>query len=186
MAKSFMSNFLKKNLFSLEKNAILHNRVLLYFIFLLSLGNLFYLLVERDITTIVIFLIIGFLTSFFSKNMLIVLFVAIATANILKYGASIRHEGLENMVEEGDKDEVEGGDEAELEGEDEAEVEEDETGLEQFEDQQEMDATAEDGDEQVPMNTDPEYECPKCPPCPKTAQAPARKKKKSLFKRLRR
>ncbi len=91
-------SLLKQNLFSLKNNAILHNRVILYFIFLLSLGNLFYLLVERDITTIVIFLVVGFLTSFFSKNMLIILFVAIVTANILKYGANIRHEGLESMV----------------------------------------------------------------------------------------
>lgn len=100
MAKSLLSSFLKQNLFSLKNNAILHNRVLLYFIFLLSLGNLFYLLMERDLTTIVIFLIVGFLTSFFSKNMLIILFVSVVVANILKYGARIRHEGLENIVEE--------------------------------------------------------------------------------------
>lgn len=86
----------------MKNNAILHNRVLLYFIFLVSLGNLFYLTVERDITSIVIFLLVGFLTSFFSKNMLIILFIALITSSILKHGAKIRHEGLENMVDEPD------------------------------------------------------------------------------------
>lgn len=96
------ASFWKKNLFSLKNNAILHNRVILYFIFLVSLGNLFYLTVERDITSIVIFLLVGFLTSFFSKNMLIILFVALITSAILKHGVKIRHEGLENMIDEPD------------------------------------------------------------------------------------
>jgi len=93
------ASFWKKNLFSLKNNAILHNRVILYFIFLVSLGNLFYLSVERDITSIVVFLLVGFLTSFFSKNMLIILFVALLTSTIIKHGAGLRHEGLENMVD---------------------------------------------------------------------------------------
>lgn len=147
MAKSLLSNFLKQNLFSLKNNAILHNRVLLYFVFLLSLGNLFYLLVERDITTIVIFLIVGFLTSFFSKNMLIILFVSIVTANILKYGANIRHEGLENMVEEEDVaiEAMEGEDELAME--DEAAMDTEETDLsnaildEEAVDEEEVDTT---------------------------------------------
>lgn len=92
----------KKNFFSFKNNAILHNRVILYFIFLVSLGNLFYLSVERDFTSISIFLLVGFLTSFFSKNMLIVLFVALLTSAIIKHGAKLRHEGLENMVDDPD------------------------------------------------------------------------------------
>lgn len=34
--------------------------------------------------------------------MLIILFVALVTSTILKYGAGVRHEGLENMVDEPD------------------------------------------------------------------------------------
>jgi hypothetical protein len=101
-----MKSILKKNI-SLKSISILHNRVLLYFVFILSLGNLFYLLLERDITTIVIFLIVGFLTSFFSKNMMVILFVAVTLSNILKYGARIRHEGLENIADGEDDDDVE-------------------------------------------------------------------------------
>lgn len=86
-------------MFSLKNNAILHNRVILYFIFLVSLGNLFYLTVERDITSILVFLLVGFLTAFFSKNMLIILFVALITSSLIKYGAGVRHEGLENRVD---------------------------------------------------------------------------------------
>jgi len=129
MAKSLM----KQNLFSLNNNALLHNRGILYFVFLLSLGNLFYLLMERDITTIVVFLIVGFLTSFFSKNMMVILFVAVAVGNILKYGANIRNEGLENMAGEEDKEyQLEGmedgedGEEEEVEGMEDGEEEEEE------------------------------------------------------------
>ncbi len=100
------SSFWKKNLFSLKNNAILHNRVILYFIFLVSLGNFFYLTVERDITSIVIFLLVGFLTSFFSKNMLIILFIALITSSILKHGVGVRHEGLENMIDPPEYNEI--------------------------------------------------------------------------------
>jgi len=33
---------------------------------------------------------VGYLTTFYSKNMIVVMFVALATANVLKYGSSVR------------------------------------------------------------------------------------------------
>jgi hypothetical protein len=91
---------LKGNLFSSHQNPILHNRWVLYVIFFISLANLFYLSVERDFTTISIFILVGFLTSFFSKNMLIILFFGLVSANILKYGSGIVKEGFEESDED--------------------------------------------------------------------------------------
>jgi len=134
----------KKNLFSLKNNAILHNRAILYFIFLLSLGNLFYLSVERDFITIVNFILVGFLTSFFSKNMLIILFVALITSTLLRNTLKTTFEGLDNM-EEGAMDGEEVGadddndlmDERYLEEDDETPKKKSKSNIEEFEEEQE-------------------------------------------------
>jgi cytoskeletal protein RodZ len=52
---------------------------------------------ENDIVSIVLFAIIGYLTSFFSKNMIIILVIAVVFTNVLKYGANITREGAANM-----------------------------------------------------------------------------------------
>jgi uncharacterized membrane protein (DUF106 family) len=79
-------------------NSILHNRVLLYAILLLALLDLFYLANVKDFTSVIVFILVGVLTSFFCKNMIVILFVAICITHILKYPRSL--EGAENMNEE--------------------------------------------------------------------------------------
>ena len=79
--------------------AILYNRNVLYFIFFLSLGYLFYILSTYDYYTFSIFVIIGFLTSFFSKNMVVILALAMSVSFIFKYGTNIRPEGFEEGVD---------------------------------------------------------------------------------------
>lgn len=76
--------------------AILYNRNVLYFIFFLTLGYLFYILSMYDYYTFSIFVIIGFLTSFFSKNMVVILALAMSVSFIFKYGTNIRPEGFED------------------------------------------------------------------------------------------
>jgi FtsZ-interacting cell division protein ZipA len=68
------------------KNIILHNRYLLYFIFIVALSDFLYLVYINDIYSASIFALIGFLTSFFSKNMIVILVMAMAVSNILKFG----------------------------------------------------------------------------------------------------
>lgn len=77
-----------------NKNAILHNKYVLYLIFIISLGNLLTLVYTYDYYSASIFVLIGFLTSFFSKNMIVILFIAIAFTNIIKYGAKAGVEGM--------------------------------------------------------------------------------------------
>ena len=89
-AKFIMSNKTSKS--------ILHNRVLLYAILLLALLDLFYLANMKDFTSVIVFILVGILTSFFSKNMIVILFVSMCITHILKYPRSL--EGAENMDEE--------------------------------------------------------------------------------------
>jgi hypothetical protein len=94
LLKNNINNF-KKQLFSPNNNAIIHNKFVLYLVLIISLFNLFYLSVERDMVTIVIFILVGLLTSFFSKNMLVIMVIALTISSILKYGTRIRREGFE-------------------------------------------------------------------------------------------
>jgi len=76
--------------------SLLYNRGVLYFIFILALGYLFYLSTIYDFYTLSIFVIIGFLTSFFSKNMIVILSLAMAVSFIFKFGTKIRPEGFDS------------------------------------------------------------------------------------------
>jgi hypothetical protein len=79
-----------------NKNAILHNKYVLYLIFIIALSNLLTLVYTYDYYSASIFVLIGFLTSFFSKNMIVILFIAIAFTNIIKYGAKAGIEGMKS------------------------------------------------------------------------------------------
>lgn len=82
------------SIFSKKNNSLIHNKFILYFVLIISLADLFYLSVERDFISIISFILIGFLFSFFTKNMLIILFLALTLTNILKFGSGITKEGF--------------------------------------------------------------------------------------------
>jgi hypothetical protein len=69
------------------------------------LGNLLYLSVSGKFAFIAIFMLIGFLATFFSKNMVVILVIAMAATSIIQFGARGAIEGMEG---EEDEDEVEG------------------------------------------------------------------------------
>jgi hypothetical protein len=124
----FNSIVSKKN-----SNSILHNRVLLYALLILALLDLFYLANSRDFTSVTIFILIGLLTSFFCKNMIVILFVSICITHILKYPRSL--EGAENMNDDEDKEEKE-----DMENEDEKEEDEKKESMENKKNTEEMTA----------------------------------------------
>jgi hypothetical protein len=111
---------------------ILYNKWVLYFIFIVGIYDIIHFYQRGNITAVVIFFIVGFLTSFFSKNMIVVIVSAIAVSHIVAYGNKMT-EGLENENEK-DEEEEEGFEEGieeedeepkkkkETDGEDEAET----------------------------------------------------------------
>jgi hypothetical protein len=101
-----------KNIFSNNNSkasekfkSLLSNRGILYLLFALAIGNLFYLGTSNDIWTIAIFVLTGFLTSFFSKNMVVILCIALAVSSIIKYGTpTSSSEGFD--IADADKDKI--------------------------------------------------------------------------------
>jgi hypothetical protein len=96
-------NNIKQQIFASKNNLIIHNRYILYILLIISLADLYYLAITHDYVSAAIFILVGFLTTFFSKNMIIILFFSLVFANILKYGNNSNQEGLvgsENEVED--------------------------------------------------------------------------------------
>ena len=105
IVSNIMKNLKNNRILDAKNNAIIHNRFILYFIFFIALADLYYLTVAGDFFSVSIFILIGFLTSFFSKNMMIIFFIALTVTNILKYGTKIRHsEGFEDADTDADED----------------------------------------------------------------------------------
>ena len=78
-----------------DTGKILHNRFVLYFVLFLALSDLLFLAMGSELVSISIFILSGFVTSFFSKNMMVIMCVAMVITNILRYGTGIRmSEGL--------------------------------------------------------------------------------------------
>jgi hypothetical protein len=92
-------------------NHLLHNRFLLYLLLLVVIVDIVYLIDTRDYKSLTTLLIIGLLTTFFSKNMIVVLFLAITLTNVLKYGVHASNhysnsmEGFTSDLDEGKLDE---------------------------------------------------------------------------------
>lgn len=104
---------LGKNIFNYKSNvSILYNKYLLYAFFIVALTQLVYLLQMGNYYFATILLLIAVLTRYFSKNMLVVVCVALASTNILMLGPNAG----KNIVEGFEDDET---DEAEKKGDDE-------------------------------------------------------------------
>ena len=87
--------------------AILNSRFLLYFIFFLSIIDLLFFSVAGEFGFIAVFILIGYLTSFFSKNMMVILTIAMVCTNIIRFGRDVRVEGM-TTEEEYDEENHEG------------------------------------------------------------------------------
>ena len=86
---------------------MLNNKWILYTILFISIIDLFNFYSKSDTTAIAIFLVVGFLTTYFSKNMLVVLVVAIAVTHIARFGTASM-EGMENEEVEEEEEVTEG------------------------------------------------------------------------------
>ena len=85
-----------KNHITANMGKILYSRPILYVIFIICLFQLFVFTSIGDYYSAAIFVLVGFLTSFFSKNMLVILVIALVITNILKYGTKVRQEGFDD------------------------------------------------------------------------------------------
>jgi hypothetical protein len=85
-------NFTKKS----NHINILHNRLILYFILFLSIINLTFNGLVGNFLIPTLFILIGIVTSFFSKNMVVILTISLITSNVIVYGTKLNYnEGME-------------------------------------------------------------------------------------------
>tara|TARA_A100001015_G_scaffold318496_1_gene438563 strand:+ start:1812 stop:2261 length:450 start_codon:yes stop_codon:yes gene_type:complete len=118
-----------KSVGSIPKS-ILYNRYLLYFIFAVTIGNIVQLMSQQDHMSVVIMVIVGLLTSFFSKNMVVIMCIALVVTNLLKYGTRLRSEGFKTMDGEEEEEEEDDDNEEEDEEEDDDDKEADDKEVE--------------------------------------------------------
>jgi len=67
----------------MDMNYLLRNRNVLYVVLLFAIANLFSYLMMKQLDAVAFFIIIGFLTSYFSKNMIVIMFTSIISTFLL-------------------------------------------------------------------------------------------------------
>jgi flagellar biosynthesis/type III secretory pathway M-ring protein FliF/YscJ len=75
---------------------------------IVALFDLFYFAQMRDNTSIAVFILLAFITTFFSKNMIVVLCIALVVTHILKFGVRQVSEGFAEGAEGEEEDRKEG------------------------------------------------------------------------------
>lgn len=87
MAKRSFSNLVNKSkdLSQISHN-LLHNQIVLYVVFFIAVANLFHFVYSNDLMPVGIFIATGILTSFFSKNMVVIMILSMVVANIYRVG----------------------------------------------------------------------------------------------------
>jgi hypothetical protein len=75
---------------------MLNNKWILYAVLFISIVDLFNFFSKGDTTAIMIFVVAGFLTTYFSKNMLVILVIALAITHIVRFGSA----SVEGMASE--------------------------------------------------------------------------------------
>ena len=81
-----------------KASKLLTNKYLLYFIVFLAVTNIFGYLAMNQLNAVIFFALVGVITSFFSKNMIIVLIICMFATNMLMSNKTMR-EGLENATD---------------------------------------------------------------------------------------
>jgi hypothetical protein len=80
-----------------KASKLLTNKYLLYFILFLAVTNVFGYLAMNKLNAVIFFTLVGIVTSFFSKNMIVILVICMFATNLLMSNKQMR-EGLENAT----------------------------------------------------------------------------------------
>ena len=92
------------------ENSVLSNRATLYFIFFLSIVYLFFLLLNYEFSSVFFFGLVGLVSSFFTRNMIVILFICLVITIVLNIGGvlgempNFENTGIINMENNNDVD----------------------------------------------------------------------------------
>lgn len=93
---------------SLNMKSLLRNKNVLYVVMFLAVTNFFVYLINHNWNAAVMFALIAFLTTYFSKNMIVILLVALVSTNMIMVS---RRFGIVEGMENGKKEDVSKSDE---------------------------------------------------------------------------
>lgn len=95
---------------NLNMKSILENKYVLYVIAFISGTSLLNLVLTKKINAVIFFIAIGYLTSFFNKNMMVILLVSLFATNLLLHSKlTIIREGMDDDEDGDDKQSRKGG-----------------------------------------------------------------------------
>ena len=80
---------------------LLKDKRVLYFVFFLALTNLFHFMFTQNFNALSLFLVLGLLVSYFTKNMIIILVVSMLVTHLFRRNL---REGLKNKNKDEDED----------------------------------------------------------------------------------
>jgi hypothetical protein len=112
------------------KGGILTNKWILYLVLFFAIFDVFHFYQKGDLQSVMIFFIVGILVSFFSKNMVVILIIAIASTHMIRYGKRL----TEGFKDDDDEEFADKGEETEEFAD---ETDETEKPKEEFEDETE-------------------------------------------------
>ena len=102
MFKQVLSKIIKAGRTSVSP-PLLYSRAVLYFLVFFTLSEVAYFVNQNDTSSVMTLVLIGLLTSFFNKNMVIILFTALVFTNLLRLAMPkqdyILSEGFEDKLE---------------------------------------------------------------------------------------
>jgi hypothetical protein len=78
---------------------LLYNKYVLYASFAICIINLLIWSFSGEFIHVAMFLLVGYLTSYFSKNMIVILVIALVVSNVFKSGSNIVLEGMTQKKE---------------------------------------------------------------------------------------
>ena len=132
MLKNLASK-LNKQVKKVNLKGTMQDKRVLYAVGLLSLLYVLFLANEKDFNSVFVFAIVGFLLSFFTKNMILILIIALLFTHFIKFTIHYKKEGMENKKKEGLKSKKEGMEDKEEKEEDSKEEKEEEPKLDKVE-----------------------------------------------------
>jgi len=86
-----------------DLNSSMKDKRVLYIVLFLAVTNLVGFLMARNFNAVIVFLLSGFVTTYFSRNMIVVMMVAMVVTNIVS-GVKIIKEGMENKEKSDDEE----------------------------------------------------------------------------------
>ena len=88
---------------SLDK--FLENKIVLYVVAFISGTSLLNLVLTKKVNAVIFFIAVGYLTSFFNKNMIVIMLVALLSTNMLIHSRlTILREGMEGSDDDKNSD----------------------------------------------------------------------------------